>query len=227
MPLLKVDNLTKIYGQFTALKEVSFNLEQSTTTYLYGKNGAGKTTLLEILCGLQKSSQGRVAIFDEDLLSQSEKIYKRIGVLFTDSFLYGDLSIEENLIFFSRLHEVKDPEEKIDDMLRKFNLADKRRSLIKHLSSGLEKRAGLARTFLPDPELLIMDEPTLGLDRDSKSEVVKLIREFTSRGRSLLFTSHDINFARELACSVLYLEEGRLVFEGSFEEAKNKDYIEL
>jgi len=210
---VEINNISKIYGEFPALDSVSFNIEENDICYIYGKNGARKTTLLEVIAGLKKQTSGSLKIFGQENDSQINSL----SAVFVDSFLYGDLTVNENLNLYGKLYNVKDLESKIESLFAKFSLKDKRDSFVKHLSSGLEKRAAISRALLTDPKVLILDEPATGLDYESKKEVISAIRE-AGKEKTILLSSHDLETAKSVANNMAFLESGKLKYFGQIDK---------
>ena len=211
MRILDVFDLSKQYGDSFALEEISFSLESGDALFVGGQNGAGKTTLLEIISGLRKPTTGSCKLTDTS---------KFISGVFDDSFLYADLTVEENLLFFAKIYGIKNHPDAVLNFMQIFKLLEKRNCFVKNLSFGFEKRTAIARAVLINPSVLILDEPTTGLDISSREEVLKSISSLISSGSTIIFSSHDTLVAKRLASKMAFLENGRLKFFGDFGEGE-------
>jgi len=220
MTALEVKGLSKRYGSFAALEDVSLQLEEGKCLYVYGKNGAGKTTFLEIVAGISKQTNGTVKMYGKELNQDSLETMSGVSGIFEDSFLYGDLTLKENLLFFGKLYEIENVLERINALLVKFKLTDKENSLVKHLSCGQERIAAIIRAVLTNPKLLILDEPLKGLDGEARRETLNYLKEINSYGTTLVFSSHDITVAQEIATDMLHIENGKFKFFKGYGEGE-------
>lgn len=206
MNLLEVSGVSKKFGDLHALKNISFSLGKNDALYVNGGNGAGKTTLLEVISGLLLQTSGQLTVNAQTVTG-----------VFEDPFLYPDMTVEENLVFFAQLYGVINQEERISDLLKRFALKDKMDCAVKQLSLGMEKKVSIARALIAEPVLLLLDEPFNGLDTDSRREMSSLIKQMRS-DRCIIFTSHDTEMVSELATHVLLLKAGAQEFFGPKEE---------
>jgi heme ABC exporter ATP-binding subunit CcmA len=215
MMALKAGDLSKNYGHYKALDDVSFELAAGEALFVWGKNGAGKTTLLEIVAGLRRQSGGTLELFGLDPRRNIIEIQKQFSCVLEDSFLYGDLTLEENLTFWGQILRIDQLDEKISLMLERLGLTHKKNSLVRQLSRGLERRGSFARAFLASPKLLILDEATDGLDDESRKVVTAILKEHISKGGSIIFTNHNYEEGVSLASKVMMLEAGKNLFFGT------------
>jgi ABC-2 type transport system ATP-binding protein len=217
--MIHVSHLTRRFGDLTALDDVSFDVKKGEIVGILGPNGAGKTTLLRILAGYLPASAGKAAIAGFDVLEKSIQVRKRIGYLPEAVPLYREHRVVEMLRFQARLHGMSraDTKKRIEVVLEKVGLADRRRDLIGHLSRGLRQRAGLAVALLPDPEVLILDEPTSGLDPLQRIEVRGLVRDLAAR-HTVLLSSHILPEIEATCARVVILHNGRIAADGTPEE---------
>jgi heme exporter protein A len=211
-PALVADGVWKYYGDFPALRDVKFRVEAGSTMALLGRNGAGKTTLLRILAGLSKPSRGSVKIHQADVRQEATR--RRIGVLGHGISLYDELSAMENLLLFSRLYGLADPRKRSEEMLERTGLERVRDGLVREFSRGMRQRLAVARVFLHDPEVLLLDEPFTALDDRAIAVLQSLLREMQERGRTIIMSTHQLREALELATHVAMIQRGQIVHAG-------------
>lgn len=211
--VLRCEEVAKRFGKTTALRSVTFSLEQSEFLTIFGHNGAGKTTLLNIIATLIRSYDGDVYLHGENLGKADENTRRAVGYMSHDSFLYSDLTAYENLLFYARLYSLPDPAGAAGAMLARVGLEEKSRAVARELSRGMKQRLSLGRAFLHGPKLLLLDEPYTGLDETACANLGDMLSEFTSSGGTVLMTTHDIDRGFRVADRVLILNRGRIVFE--------------
>jgi heme exporter protein A len=209
---LEVSGVWKYYGDFPALREIAFRVIPGSTVALLGRNGAGKTTLLRILAGLSKPSRGEVTI--NGMSVREEATRRRIGVLGHGISLYEELSAAENLRLFAKLYGVANAEQRVDEMLERTGLDRVRDGLAREFSRGMRQRLAVARVFLHDPEILILDEPFTALDDRAIAVLQSLLNEMHARGRTIVMSTHLLREALELATHVAMLQRGQIVYAG-------------
>jgi heme ABC exporter ATP-binding subunit CcmA len=209
---LEVRGVWKYYGDFPALRDIALQVIPGSTVALLGRNGAGKTTLLRILAGLSKPSRGSVTIHGADVREESTR--QRIGVLGHGISLYDELSAFENLRLFAKLYGVANPEQRIDEMLGRTDLTRVRDGLVREFSRGMRQRLAVARVFLHDPEVLILDEPFTALDDRAIAVLQALLNDMSARGRTIVMSTHQLREALELATHVAMIQRGQIVYAG-------------
>ena len=209
--MIHVEELTKYYGLKPAIQDISLHIERGKIVGLLGPNGAGKTTILRILTCYMQPTAGRVTVDGMDCRTQALEVRKRLGFLPENVPLYADLSVQAFLGFAGTIKGVKGAslQRETDRVVKACGLQEHRKRLIKHLSKGLKQRVGLAQALLNDPPLLILDEPTTGLDPAQIIEVRNLIRELGGE-RTVLLSTHILPEVSQLCERVIILHKGRV-----------------
>ncbi len=221
MPAIVVHNLRKFYGDFEALKGISFQVEEGEVFSLLGPNGAGKTTTVEIILSLRKKSGGEVVVLGSEKLTKDVK--DRIGVVFQQDALLQNLTVEETLKMFRTVH-IRGLS--VDDVIEMVGLQEKRKALVRKLSGGQRRRLSIAVAIVGDPDLLILDEPTTGLDPQSRRRIWEIVLWFKERGRTVLLTTHYMDEAERISDRVCIIDHGKIVEEGSPREIIERSGIE-
>jgi heme exporter protein A len=211
-PVLEASGLAREFGPIRAVDGVSFSLRPGQLMTVFGPNGAGKTTLLRILSGGLKPSSGEVVLRGVKLRSGDPEWHRRIGVLSHQSFLYGHLTLEENLLFFGRLFGLRDLPERIPQRLEQVGLAQRAKSPARTLSRGMRQRLALARTLLHDPDFVLLDEPYTGLDAHAAAVLRQVLASLKDGHRTIILVTHNISQGLELADQVAIQVRGRFVF---------------
>lgn len=228
---ISVKDLRKSFGAQTVLDGVGLDVHEGETLAVLGRSGTGKSVLLKLLIGLQTPDSGTVSIRGEDVTQASveglNKIRKKIGFLFQQAALYDSLTIRENVLFPMRRHDASredDRKRRAQDLLARVGMRDGLDKLPSEISGGMQKRVGLARALALDPEILLFDEPTAGLDPITAAEISNLILDLKKqRGLTGVVVTHDIRGARIFADRVVLLNEGKIVAEGTFGELQKSD----
>ena len=206
--IIRVENLVKNYGQFEAVKSVSFNVEEGEIFGLLGPNGAGKSTTLEIIETLRPKTSGKVLVNGFDLDKQPGEIKKIIGVQLQTSGFYPGLNLLELIKLFSGLYN-----RDIDamELLKKVNLVDKAKNKSKELSGGQKQRFSIATTLINNPKIIFLDEPTTGLDPQARRNLWDLIREIRAAGTTVILTTHYMDEAEQLCDRIAIMDEGKII----------------
>jgi heme exporter protein A len=222
---LHVDRVYKFFGDYPALRDISFALEPGSCLALLGRNGAGKTTLLRILSGLSRASKGQVLVFGKD--SREQKTRARIGVLGHGIAIYDELSAVENLKLFANLYGLKDARGQAMKWLERTGLDRVADSLVREFSRGMRQRLAVARAFIHEPSLLLLDEPFTSLDDRAIAVLQSLLTDAKKEGRTIVMSTHQLREALELASEVALINKGRLTFHGerTQEMAADPGYI--
>ncbi len=222
-PNLEVINLSKCYQHKWVLKKVSFKVYPSDILGIIGPNGAGKSTLLYLLLDLIEPTSGEVIYFNQPLKKEKSMLLKKVGFASNYVSLPYSLTVEENLRVFAHLYEVSNYSEKIDRLLEVFKLQDKKKFSCRTLSTGEMMRLNLARAFLNDPLVLLLDEPTAGLDPENVRYVADYLKHIAKeRGMTIILTSHQLTELERVANKFLLLKEGEVLAYGTDEELFQK-----
>jgi ABC-2 type transport system ATP-binding protein len=208
--VVTVDRVTKRYGATAAVKELSLTVGRGEMFGLIGPDGAGKTTTIRLICGLLRADAGAIRVLGFDPLREHRKLTASVGYLSQRFSLYGDLSIDENIAFFAEIHGVGDYRARRDRLLDLTQLTPHRTRLADRLSGGMKQKLALACTLVHEPALLMLDEPTTGVDPVSRREFWKLLAEFLSQGITIVMATPYLDEAERCA-RVALLHEGRLL----------------
>ncbi len=215
MPVLSVEHLKKSYGEKVAVDDVTFSVSQGEIVGLLGPNGAGKTTTINMVLGVLEPSEGVISIQGVDLSTDRSEALQRTNFCAVYASLPGNLTVRENLQVFGRLYGVSDREQRIQELLREFDLEKFAHTRVGVLSSGESTRASLAKAFLNKPSLLLLDEPTASLDPSTALTIRERIRDFVRTGESgVLWTSHNMQEVTDMCDRVLFVSHGKVLLEG-------------
>ena len=222
-PLLQVRNITKRFGKLVAVDDLNLEVRAGEVIGLLGVNGAGKTTVMNMILVLTIPNEGTITVFGRDLQKHRIDILKRTNFCTTYANLPSNLKVWQNLRVFAGLYGVKNPVDKIEELLEMLGISHLRESITGRLSAGEGTRVNLAKALLNDPELLLLDEPTASLDPDIADKVRKLVlRLQRERSPAILYTSHNMRDIEEVCDRILFLHEGRILAEGTAEEIKSR-----
>lgn len=217
--VLRLENVSKFFGDQPALKEVTASFRSGEAALLYGPNGAGKTTLLRTLATLVRPSEGKLFFDGEDVHRDPARARACLGFVSHQTFLYGELTARENLKLAATLFALPHAERRIGEVLELFSVSHRSREPVRQLSRGLQQRVALARAFLHDPRFLLLDEPFTGLDAASTEVLSAVLRRLAEAGKALVFSTHDFELGAGIARRLLALENGRVVYDGPLESA--------
>lgn len=229
--LIRVSGLSKSFGSQEVLKNISFTLDQKENLAVLGKSGTGKSVLIKCLVGLLRPDSGEVQVFGQNVpdleLDELNGIRKRIGFLFQSAALYDSMSVRENLEFpLQRVKKETNKKvltEKVEEVLANVKLTEAIDKMPAQLSGGMRKRIGLARTLIMNPEIILYDEPTTGLDPITTHEICELINEVREKYHSASITiTHDPIVARSVTDRMMFIRDGTIYAEGSMEELKQQ-----
>lgn len=218
-PALELRDVSKQFGILQALDRVCLRVEPGDSILLYGSNGAGKTTLLRVLSTLARPSEGTVLYNGTDVHANPAAAKSAIGFVSHATFLYGELTVRENLEFAGKLFGLADPGQRIAAVLDLFRLQSRTATPVRELSRGYQQRVSLARAFLHDPQFLLLDEPFTGLDAASTEALLTVMRRLQEQGKALIFSTHDFHQGEAIARRLVALEAGRVRYDGPVNSA--------
>ncbi len=215
-PIVEVQNLTKRFGDFTAVGGVSFEIRQGEILGLLGPNGAGKTTTIQMLLGLVTPTSGSIRMFGKELTRHREEILRQINFSSTYISMPYALTVEENLTVVAKLYGMSNIQRRIDEVVKILEMEDMRKKITRKLSSGQLTRLTLAKAILTEPRILFLDEPTASLDPDIAHKTRTFLKEVRrSTGLSMLYTSHNMREMEEMSDRIIFLQRGKIVAEGT------------
>jgi heme exporter protein A len=226
-PVLSARGLVREFGALRALDGVGFSLGAGQLMTVFGPNGAGKTTLLNVLSGGLKPSEGEVFLKGMLLRTGDPEWHRRVGVLSHQSFLYGHLTLEENLRFYGRLFGLGDLPRRIPERLEQVGLLRRAKSRTRTLSRGMRQRLALARTLLHDPEFVLLDEPYTGLDAHAAAVLREVLASLKDGHRTVILVTHNISEGLELADRVAIQARGRFIFLGDRREVDAETFEQV
>ena len=218
--MLVAANLTRRFGDRVAVDDVSFQVAQGETYGLLGPNGAGKTTTIRLVCGLLSADSGDVSVAGMPVSTSAPKAKAHIGYVPQDVSLYPDLTARENLTFFGRLYRLKGSalRRRVDEVLDLIDLRDRGDDRVESFSGGMRRRLNIGASLLHRPSLLVLDEPTVGVDPQSRHAILESIRALGSAGLAVLYTTHYMEEAERLCDRIGIIDHGRLIAEGTSRE---------
>jgi ABC-2 type transport system ATP-binding protein len=218
--ILQVQNLVKKYGDFTAVKGISFDIKEGEIFSLLGPNGAGKTTTISMLSTLYTPTSGDAIIGGHSVTKDPMAVRQVIGVVPQDIALYEDLTAQENLVFWGQMYGLsgKPLATRVDEVLEQIGLTDKAKNRVKTYSGGMKRRVNIGVGLLHKPRLLFMDEPTVGIDPQSRRAILDTVKDLNRQGMTLLYTTHYMEEAQELSDRVGIIDHGELIALGTQKE---------
>jgi ABC-2 type transport system ATP-binding protein len=216
-PIIQVEDLYKSYGDVEAVRGVSFAVQEGEVFGLLGPNGAGKTSCVEILEGLRTADRGKVRVCGLDPETSGERFKEKIGAVLQSTSLPDKLRVKEAIELFAQFYRKR---ANTDDLLRRFQLDEKRTAFYSHLSGGQKQRLALAMALVNDPEVVFLDEPTAGLDPQVRREIYDIIEELKGEKKTILITTHYIEEAERLCDRVAIVDGGKLIASGTPRELK-------
>src|SRR5271167_2504833 len=217
--MLEVNGLTKSYGKLTAVNGVSFHADYGETIGLLGPNGAGKTTTVSIIAGLLNPDSGEVRIEGKQVKSDTDPVKLKIGLVPQDMALYDQLSARDNLTFFAALYSIAGARAKhaIDEALNLVALSDRAGDKVGTFSGGMKRRLNLAAALLHDPQILLLDEPTVGVDPQSRNAIFDNLEVLKKRGKTLLYTTHYMEEAERLCDRLVIMDHGKVIADDTLQ----------
>lgn len=224
MSMVQADELTKKFGDFIAVNQVSFSVNEGEVFGFLGTNGAGKTTTINMLCTLMQPTGGKATVDGFDVVKKADEVRKRIGVVTEKLIVYDRLTPVENLELFGRLYDVPKQElnKRIEDLLKLVDLWDWRKRLVSNFSSGMRQRLNFVRALIHDPEIIFLDEPTVGLDPATAKNIRELIDKMNQNGKTIILTTHQMEVAEKLSHRICIIDQGKIIALEKLEDLKLK-----
>jgi len=224
--IVQIEGLKKQYAGASqpAVDNLSLEISPGAVFGLLGPNGAGKSTMVMMLCGLMKPDSGSISIMGMDVREKGQDIRKKIGVAPQEIALFPTLTAYENLFYFGKMYGLRSSviKKNIDDYLEIFRLTDKRNKRVQTFSGGMKRRLNLIAALLHDPSLLILDEPTAGVDVHSRNMVVDFLLTLKSKGVTIIYSSHFLEEAEKLCTDLAVIDEGKLIIRGTSSQIMNQ-----
>lgn len=230
--IIKVEKLTKKFKEFTAVDDISFEVQPGEILAFLGPNGAGKTTTIKMLTTILKPTSGKITIAGNDPIKQQDEARRSFGIVFQDSSVDDDLTAQENMEIHAALYHLppNGRKEHIDKLLQFVELDDRRKELVKNFSGGMRRRLEIAKGLLHHPKILFLDEPTQGLDPQTRNHIWEYVKKMNQEeGMTVFFTTHYIEEADRYASRVMVVDHGKIVASGTPDEIKaqaGKDDLE-
>lgn len=222
MKVLEVNNLTKKFKDLTAVDNINFSIEDGEIYGLLGPNGAGKSTVINMICGLISSDMGEIKILESDIKKNANSTKKNIGLVPQSVAVYWELTALENVKFFGSLYGLKgkELEEKSLEALEFVGLIDRIKEPCRNFSGGMSRRLNIACAIVHKPKVIIMDEPTVGIDPQSRNHILNSVKKLNKMGSTIIYTSHYMEEVEEICSKVGIMDHGKLIAEGNKEELK-------
>jgi ABC-2 type transport system ATP-binding protein len=217
---IQVQNLQKHYGDFVAVRGVNFEVGQGEIFSLLGPNGAGKSTTISMLSCLLQPTAGDACVMGHSIVKEPQAVKTKIGIVPQDIALYGDLSARENLTFWGHMYGLKGKElaKRVDEVLEIIGLVERQKDRVDKFSGGMKRRVNIGAALMHKPAVIIMDEPTVGIDPQSRRHILDNIKELNAQGMTVLYTTHYMEEAQELSDHIAIMDQGRIIACGSHTE---------
>lgn len=217
--MIEIKNITKNFPEVTALDDVSLNIERKQFFGLLGPNGAGKSTLMNLLSGYMNADGGEIRIDGEIVSKDNLKIRRKIGLVPQSIALYDDISATENLEVFGRLYGIKKGllYAAIAENLNRVQLYERRKDKVKNFSGGMKRRLNIAASLLHDPDILLCDEPTVGVDPQSRNAIFEYLTKLNDEGKTIIYTTHYMEEAERLCSKIAIIDFGKIIADGSLD----------
>lgn len=223
MKAVRIEGLTKRFGDVVALDNINLEIEEREIYGFLGPNGAGKSTAINIICGLLKIDRGNVYVLEKDIRKDPDFAKKNIGVVPQDVAIYGDLSAYENVSFFASLYGLKGKKlkESAEMALKFVGLDDKAKWTANKFSGGMKRRLNIACAIAHKPKIIIMDEPTVGIDPQSRNHILESVKKLNEMGSTIIYTSHYMEEVEAICTKISIIDHGKIIAEGTKEELKS------
>jgi ABC-2 type transport system ATP-binding protein len=219
--MIEVTKLTRRYGSFVAVDHISFSAKKGEILGLLGPNGAGKTTTIRMLTGFMPPTEGKAKVAGFDVFEDSMEVRRRVGYLPERVPVYPDMTVRGYITFWAQLRGLNRPRRQVDAALDRVQLRDREKSLIRNLSKGMRQRLGLAQALVHNPPVIILDEPTIGIDPQQVIEVRQAVRDLGA-DHTVLFSTHILSEAEQICDRVLIIDRGRILAEGKPAELRSR-----
>lgn len=220
--MIKISNLAKNYGRIKAVQNISLTANTGQVLALLGPNGAGKSTTIKAITGLIRPSSGKITLAGFDVVKHSVEAKARLGYVPDRPYLYQKLTGRELLRFLGRLRKIENSEQKAQEWLERFHLKDFANELIETYSHGMRQKLTFITAFLHEPEVLVIDEPMVGLDPRAAKQVRELMREYALKGNTVLLTTHSMEVAETVSDQVILIDNGQIAAEGTLAELQQQ-----
>lgn len=220
MQVLSLEKINKKIKDKVILKDITFSLNEGEILGLLGPNGAGKTTMMKIISGLSLANSGKIEILGFDANKERNKIKSQIGFVMQDNNMEREFSVKEALVYYARLYKVKNYKRAVEDMISQFEMNDWQDRKIDNLSGGMARKAMIARALLVKPKILLLDEPSVGLDPDVRYDIWQEIKKLKKMGISVIITTHYMEEADYLCDKIAILKQGVLLALDEVEKIK-------
>lgn len=220
--ILKTTDLTKKYGSKAVVDSLNLEIKKGEIFGLLGPNGAGKSTTLNMICAITKPTAGRVELFGKDSWKQKKEVVQRIGYIPQELAIHGNLKAWENVELFTSLYGIKGAELKksVEESLEYVGLSERRNEFAKNFSGGMKRRLNIACAIGHEPELLIFDEPTVGIDPQSRNFILEKIKESNKKGATVIYTSHYMEEVEAICTRIAIMDNGKMIACGTSQELK-------
>jgi ABC-2 type transport system ATP-binding protein len=218
--MIAVKELSKSFGEVRAVREISFSVEEGEIFGFLGPNGAGKTTTISMLSGLLKPDSGSITVDGMDMASRSREIRRILGVIPQEIALYDELSGRDNLLFWGGLYGMSGGElsGRVERALELVELTDRAKDAVKTYSGGMKRRINLCAGLVHDPKIILLDEPTLGIDPQARIRILDVVRGLAAEGKTVIYTTHYLEEAEQLCDRIAIIDEGTIHASGTLEE---------
>lgn len=221
-PVLEVRSLRKVFGDLIAVDGISFSVQEGEIYGFLGPNGAGKTTTISMICGLLRPTEGEILVEGIGIRENPREVKRRLGVVPQEVAVYEELSARQNLEFWGGIFGLGGAvlKGRVDALLEQVGLQDRAKEPVKNFSGGMKRRLNLALGLVHDPRLILLDEPTVGIDPQARRKILDIVKQVVKTGRTVLYTTHYLEEAEELCDRLAIIDHGRILAEGRVSDLK-------